>query len=83
MSLSNLFGSDGLLSEAISGYAPRESQLQMSEAIHRALSVEAELVIEAGTGTGKTFGYLMPIFLTQKKNHHLNRYKKFTRSIIF
>ena len=67
MVLSNIFGPDGLLSKAISGYAPRESQLTMSEAISRALAVEAELIIEAGTGTGKTFGYLIPIFVAQKK----------------
>lgn len=67
MSLSDVFGPNGLLGKAITGYAPRESQLAMSEAIHRAIAVEAEIIIEAGTGTGKTFGYLIPIFLEQKK----------------
>ena len=57
----------GLLSQAISGFTPREAQQKMAVAIERAIEVNAPLVIEAGTGTGKTFGYLIPIFLSQKK----------------
>lgn len=39
----------------------------MAETIERVLALETSLMVEAGTGTGKTFGYLVPIFLSQKK----------------
>jgi ATP-dependent DNA helicase DinG len=61
------FALDGLLSKALPGFTPREAQQEMAVAIERALDVEGQLIIEAGTGTGKTFGYLIPIFLSQKK----------------
>lgn len=64
---SDILEPGGLLSKAIDGYTPRESQQKMSEMIERALKVQAQVVIEAGTGTGKTFGYLIPIFIEQKK----------------
>jgi ATP-dependent DNA helicase DinG len=66
-SLQEIFGTEGLLSQAITGFTPREAQQQMAEAVERALHLNAELIVEAGTGTGKTFGYLVPIFLSQKK----------------
>lgn len=58
---------DGLLSQAISGFTPRASQQEMAEAVERAIHLEAQLIVEAGTGTGKTFAYLVPVFLAQKK----------------
>src|SRR5579872_236842 len=39
----------------------------MAEAIHKTLALNSQLIVEAGTGTGKTFGYLVPVFLAQKK----------------
>jgi ATP-dependent DNA helicase DinG len=58
---------EGLLSQTIQGFTPRDAQLKMAEAIDKTIQFEAELVVEAGTGTGKTYGYLIPIFLAQKK----------------
>lgn len=63
----DVLSANGLLSQAIPHFTPREAQQQMAVAVERALSVEANLIVEAGTGTGKTFGYLVPIFLSQKK----------------
>lgn len=63
----DILGDNGSLKKAISGFTPRKSQQQMAEAIERVIEVEAELVVEAGTGTGKTFAYLVPVFLAQKK----------------
>lgn len=57
----------GLLSQAITGFTPREAQQQMAEAIEKTIDLDAQIIIEAGTGTGKTFGYLIPVFLAQKK----------------
>lgn len=66
-SSSNVLGNNGLLSKIISGFTPRDSQQKMAEAIEHALELDTLLIVEAGTGIGKTFGYLVPIFLTQKK----------------
>lgn len=57
----------GLLSQGLERFSPREAQQKMANAIERAIAVDAQLIIEAGTGTGKTFGYLVPVFLSEKK----------------
>jgi ATP-dependent DNA helicase DinG len=57
----------GLLSQSIQGFTPRSAQLEMAEAIEQTIKHNAQLVVEAGTGTGKTFGYLVPILLAEKK----------------
>ncbi len=58
---------DGLLSKGIEGFAPRDVQQQMAEAVAAAIADEGELVVEAGTGTGKTFAYLVPAILSGKR----------------
>jgi ATP-dependent DNA helicase DinG len=58
---------NGLLSQAIKGFTPRQAQQKMAETISQTIEHNAQLVVEAGTGTGKTFGYLVPVFLSQKK----------------
>jgi ATP-dependent DNA helicase DinG len=63
----DILGETGLLKKAITGFTPRLSQQQMAEAIERTIEVNGQLVVEAGTGTGKTFAYLVPVFLAQKK----------------
>jgi ATP-dependent DNA helicase DinG len=65
--IQEILGESGALSKVIPGFTPREPQQKMAEAVTRALALDAQLVVEAGTGTGKTFGYLVPIFLSQKK----------------
>ncbi len=45
---------------ALEGYRPRSSQLRIAERIAEALQLRESLLIEAGTGTGKTFAYLVP-----------------------
>lgn len=65
--LESILGESGLLKKAIKGFMPRAPQQKMAEAIERALELDSQLIIEAGTGTGKTFGYLVPIFLSGKK----------------
>jgi ATP-dependent DNA helicase DinG len=49
------------------GFKPRAQQLEMARAIHQALERTAVLVAEAGTGTGKTFAYLVPALLAGGK----------------
>ncbi|MFT7774557.1 ATP-dependent DNA helicase [Roseateles sp.] len=57
------FDADGPLARLDPGYKPREPQLQMSRAVARVLSRREALVVEAGTGVGKTFAYLVPTLL--------------------
>jgi ATP-dependent DNA helicase DinG len=57
------FDSDGPLARLVAGVQPREQQLQMSRAVARAVSRRSALVVEAGTGVGKTFAYLVPTLL--------------------
>jgi len=57
--LRDLLGPGGALSRALSAYEPRKSQLQMAEKVEEALAGGRALVVEAGTGTGKTLAYLL------------------------
>ncbi|MEB6337917.1 ATP-dependent DNA helicase [Serratia rhizosphaerae] len=61
------FATDGALAQAITGFKPREAQRLMAEAVAEAINFKQELVVEAGTGTGKTFAYLAPALRSNKK----------------
>jgi ATP-dependent DNA helicase DinG len=65
--LAHVFAADGPLAASVSGYTPRREQLEMAEAIHEAIESTGVLVAEAGTGTGKTFAYLVPALLAGGK----------------
>ena len=66
-SLSDVFSPDGLLASSIPGYRLRPQQLEMAERIAAAIAGNKVLVAEAGTGTGKTFAYLVPALLSGGK----------------
>ena len=55
-----LLSADGPLAEHVPGFQPREEQQALAEAVDQALSDGVSLIAEAGTGTGKTFAYLLP-----------------------
>ncbi len=61
------FAADGALAQAIPGFKPREAQRQMAQAVTEAVKTGGELVVEAGTGTGKTYAYLAPALRAKKK----------------
>lgn len=61
------FSEEGLLSNNIQGFRPRAAQLEMAQAVGRAVKFATPTVVEAGTGTGKTFAYLVPALLSGKK----------------
>lgn len=61
------FAENGVLSQHIKGFRPRAEQLEMAQAVAQAISAKEALVVEAGTGTGKTFAYLVPALLAGKK----------------
>lgn len=61
------FAPQGALASLVDGYQPREGQQQLAEAVFNTLNADSVLLAEAGTGTGKTFAYLLPILLSGKK----------------
>src|SRR5438445_3639679 len=66
-SLERVFSPEGALAQAIPGYRERPQQLEMAQAIRQAIDTTGVLVAEAGTGTGKTFAYLVPALLAGGK----------------
>jgi len=61
------FSKDGLLAKAINGFFPRQAQTDMAIEVGFAIEKKSSLIVEAGTGTGKTFAYLIPALLSEKK----------------
>jgi ATP-dependent DNA helicase DinG len=60
-------GPDGLIAQALPGYEYRAPQLYMARLVELAARGEAKLVVEAGTGTGKSLAYLAPLILLGKR----------------
>ena len=65
--ISNIFSVNGELSQSIKGFRPRTEQIEMAHAVGESIQNKSSLVIEAGTGTGKTFAYLAPALVFGKK----------------
>ncbi|MFZ5547527.1 MAG: ATP-dependent DNA helicase [Pseudomonadota bacterium] len=61
------FETQGPLARADAGYVPREPQLRMADAVAQAIEEAQSLVVEAGTGVGKTFAYLVPVLVSGKR----------------
>lgn len=66
-SLHQFFGPGGLLSRTHPAYEFRRGQLQMARAVEQALEERRHLIVEAGTGTGKTLAYLLPVIRSGKR----------------
>ena len=62
------FSHQGALGKAINGFSPRQAQLDMALEVAKAIEQKSSLIVEAGTGTGKTFAYLIPALLANKAN---------------
>ena len=62
-----LLGADGPFGATLTGFAPRDEQIRMAEAVERALAGSDTLVVEAGTGIGKTLAYLVPALLSGER----------------
>ncbi len=65
--LEAVFAADGALARAIPGYRLRAQQIEMARAIAAAIEGARLFIAEAGTGTGKTFAYLVPALLARGK----------------
>ncbi|HYA22766.1 MAG TPA: ATP-dependent DNA helicase [Terriglobales bacterium] len=67
ISLYNFFAAGGVLSRAHPAYEFRRGQLRMAQAVEQALEEKRHLIVEAGTGTGKTLAYLLPVIRSGKR----------------
>ena len=67
ISLYNFFAPGGVLSRTHPAYEFRRGQLQMAQAVEEALQERRHLIVEAGTGTGKTLAYLVPVIRSGKR----------------
>lgn len=65
--ISHAFAKDGALAQCIDGYDEREVQTEMALAVGKAIEEKQQLVVEAQTGTGKTFAYLISAMLSGAK----------------
>jgi ATP-dependent DNA helicase DinG len=62
-----ILGQDGLLAKSLTNFEFRPSQVELARMIERAILEKIPAIAEAGTGTGKTMGYLAPVVLSGKK----------------
>lgn len=60
LTLKDIFSPGGIISQQLTGYEFREGQLQMANAVAKAFAASEHLIVEAGTGVGKSFAYLIP-----------------------
>jgi ATP-dependent DNA helicase DinG len=67
LNLADFFGPDSPLKKMLPGFQPRAGQAWMAEAVAEAIGEQGQLVVEAGTGTGKTFAYLVPALMSGRK----------------
>jgi len=65
--LYQFFGPGGVLSRTHPAYEFRRGQLQMAQAVEEAIAEKRHLIVEAGTGTGKTLAYLLPVIRSGKR----------------
>jgi ATP-dependent DNA helicase DinG len=65
--IEDFFGPGGILEQRLEDYEHRPSQIRMAHAVHRALEEQNHVIIEAGTGTGKTLAYLLPALIHGKR----------------
>ncbi len=68
MNSQDILGANGLIAKRLKNYEQRQQQLEMAEAVANAIAAKNHLVVEAGTGVGKSFGYLVPAILSLQEN---------------
>ena len=67
VSLHQFFSPGGALAQLHPAYEFRRGQLQMAQAVEQAIEQRRHLIVEAGTGTGKTLAYLLPVIRSGKR----------------
>lgn len=64
MSIESILGPGGLIAQRLPAYEPRQQQIDMAQAVQNAIKHGHHLMVEAGTGVGKSFAYLIPAILS-------------------
>ena len=65
--VADTLSSHGVLAQTVPGFQPRQGQTDMAMAVSRTMQEGGQLVVEAGTGTGKTYAYLVPVLLSGQR----------------
>src|ERR1700730_419237 len=65
--IDEVLGDRGLVAGVLTGYEHRPAQLAMAKLVHRGFLEQMHALVEAGTGTGKSFGYLVPALLSGQR----------------
>ncbi|NLA74119.1 MAG: ATP-dependent DNA helicase [Deltaproteobacteria bacterium] len=68
LTIDKILGKEGEISRCLRDFEYRPAQIEMARFIDEALALKKQIIIEAGTGVGKTMGYLVPVILSQKKS---------------
>ena len=77
------FARGGTLSQWHPKYEFRPGQVEMAEAVEAALADKRHLIVEAGTGTGKTLAYLVPALLSGKRDRGFHRHQESAGAAVF
>ncbi|MFO0946850.1 MAG: ATP-dependent DNA helicase [Planctomycetota bacterium] len=80
-SVSDILGPGGRIAQRLPDYEPRAEQLAMAEAVADAIAGQKKLMVEAGTGVGKSFGYLVPALLAATTGQERRRIVVSTNTI--
>ena len=65
----DILGRNGIISRKLPGYEFRPEQLHMAEAVGEAIKTDNHLLVEAGTGIGKSLAYLIPFIIHTVENN--------------
>ena len=68
LNVDDILADNGAVSKRLSNYEQRDEQLQMAQGVAQAIAEKRHLVVEAGTGVGKSLGYLVPAILSLAEN---------------
>lgn len=82
MHVEDVLGPGGLIAGRVSEFEHRPQQIEMAEATAEAMAGPHHLIVEAGTGVGKSFGYLVPAILSLGKNQSANANKEDRKRIV-
>ncbi|HCS50361.1 helicase C-terminal domain-containing protein [Rubinisphaera sp.] len=77
-----ILGPKGRIAARLKNYEFREQQLEMAQAVEKAIATKSHLVAEAGTGTGKSFAYLVPAILSVLNNKSQEKGQEKKRVIV-
>lgn len=82
MQIEDVLGPNGLIAGRVAQFEHRSEQIEMAKAAAEAMASPHHLIVEAGTGVGKSFGYLVPAIISLGKNQTASREEKDRKRIV-